>query len=314
VNIAVFGGSGKVGKALLPVLLEQGHRITALQHHAPICVGAEIIEGSLTDAATVAKVIEGTDVVVQMTMRGNVIEQAVDTSVHGTINILDAILAQGLVRQYVLTSSDAACGIWSTPYDQPISHKTPPASYPGYYSLGKVLEETIVREYARNHKLPFTIARLSWVQQEDSVLKHFIAGYDPRRPTSGLFSDKYSLAQKQMLERGQPFVMMPVDKGGKPYRRTLVQRQDVVDGLLRMIDQPKAIGQLFHLSGPAFDYDKPCRYLAERMSLPVEAVMLDAHSFEIDCSHTTELLCWQPEFDVIAMIDASLAWKKAASR
>lgn len=313
-NIALFGGSGVVGRALIPAILERGHHIRALQHCASIDADVDIVDGSITDPAAVAKVIQGADVVVQMTMRGDSIEQAVQTSVHGTINILDAVRCTSSVRQYLLTSSDAACGIWSHPYTGPIDHTTPPISYPGYYSLGKVLEETIVREYHRNHNLPFTIARLSWVQQEDSILKQFIAGNEPTRPTAGMFSAHYSPQQKQMLQSGQRFIALPCDRQGKPYRRTLVQREDVIDGLARMIGEPRAVGETFHLSGPAFDYDRPCRHLADRLSLPIEPVILDAHSFEIDGSHTTELLGWAPKYDVIAMLDAALAWRQQAQR
>jgi UDP-glucose 4-epimerase len=309
VNIAIFGGSGRVGQALIPALLERGHDVRALQHNTRVHVDAEIIEGSITDPAAVARTIENADVVLQMTMRGNTVEQAVQTSVHGTINVLDAVRYAGSIRQYILTSSDAATGIWHHPYDRPIDHRTPPASYPGYYSLGKVLEEAIVREYQRNYALPCSIARLSWVQQEDSILRNMVAGYDIIKPTEGPFSKDYSPRQRQMLEKGHPFIVLPCSPDGRPLRRTMVQRDDVIDALLRMIGEAKAIGETFHISGPAFDYDQPCRCLAEKLPLPVEMVPVQAHSFEIDCSHTTDLLGWTPAFDVIAMLHAALTWQ-----
>ncbi len=308
-NIAVFGGSGRVGQALVPALRERGHTIRALQHRSRVHVDAEIVDGNITDPVAVGRTIENADVVLQMTMRGNTVEQAVETSVHGTINVLDAVARTGSVRQYILTSSDAATGIWHHPYDHPIDHRTPPASYPGYYSLGKVLEETIVREYCRNHDLPCTIARLSWVQQEDSILRNFVAGYDILKPTEGPFAADYLPRHTQMLQKGHPFIVLPCTHEGRAMRRTMVQREDVVDALLAMVGRPEAIGQTFHISGPAFDYDQPCRYLAETLPLPIERVPVRAHSFEIDCSHTTQRLGWQPRFDVIAMLDAALAWQ-----
>jgi nucleoside-diphosphate-sugar epimerase len=310
VNIAIFGGSGRVGQALIPALLERGHDIRALQHRSPVCAGTRIVEGDITDPAAVARVIDGADIVLQMTMRGDTIEQAVQTSVHGTINVLDAVRCAGSARQYILTSSDAAAGIWTHPHTEPITHRTSPASYPGYYSLGKVLEETLVTEYRRNYALPCTIARLSWVQQEDSILRNFVAGYDRNRPRKGPFSSEYTASQKQALENAQPFVVLPCGMDGQPLRRTLVQREDVIDALLRTVGEPKAIGETFHVSGPAFDYDQPCRYLAEKLHLPLEPVRLQAHSFEIDCSHTTDLLGWTARYDIVAMLDAALAWGK----
>ncbi len=308
-NIAVFGGSGRVGQALIPALIERGHSVRAMQHRTRLPAGAQAVEGSITDPAAVTRVIENADVVLQMTMGGEGIRQAVETSVQGTITILDAVRSQPSIRQYLLTSSDAATGIWAHPQREPISHKTPPASYPGYYSLGKVLEEMIVREYHRNYGIPYTIARLSWVQQEDSVLRQFIAGYDPARPNRGPFDSDYSPAQKQRLQSGQRFVVLPCDADGRPLRRTLVQREDVTTALLAMVGDPRALNETFHVSGPVFPYDEPCRYLAGKLNLPAEQVRLAAHSFEIDCSHTTHRLGWTPKYDVIAMLDAALAWR-----
>jgi nucleoside-diphosphate-sugar epimerase len=311
VKIALFGGSGRVGQALIPALLERGHSVRALQHCSPVHVGAQVIDGNMTDPVAVARVVENADIVMQLTMVGNDIRQPVEVSTHGTLTILEALRSVSSLRQYILTSSDAAAGIWAHPQPEPVSHRTPPSSYPGFYSLGKVLEETIVREYHRNYGLPHTIARLSWVQQEDAVLRNFIAGYDLRQPTKGPFSGDYLPRQKQMLEKGTAFIVMPCGRNGRPLQRTMVQREDVVDALLRMVGESRAIGETFHISGPAFDYDKPCQYLAGRMPLPVEKVCLDAYGFEIDCSHTTDLLGWHAKYDIISMLDAALAWQES---
>ncbi len=310
-RIAVFGGSGKVGRALIPTLQEQGHRIRALQHRTALATdGAETICGSITDPAAVARTVEGADVVLQMTMLGNDIRQPVELSAHGTITVLDALRGSKSLKQYILTSSDAATGIWTHPQSEPISHTTPPTSYPGYYSLGKVLEEVIVREYHRNYGIPYTIARLSWVQQEDSILNLFLAGCNPDKPLGGPFDAAYSPAQKQRLQDGQPFVVLPCDQQGQPLQRTVVQRQDVIAAMAAMVGNVNALHETFHISGRAFAYDKPCRYLADKLGLPIEQVRLDAHSFAIDCSHTTEKLGWTAQYDVIAMIDAALTWRQ----
>jgi nucleoside-diphosphate-sugar epimerase len=313
-NIAVFGGAGVIGRALLPALVRRGDAVRAMRHSRPIETGGvEIVRGSITDPAAVAATVEGATVVLQLTKGGGGIEQTVETSVRGTVNIVDAIRAAGGVRQHVLASSDAATGIGSHRYDGAISHETLSLSYGDYYSLGKVLEETIVRDAARNHGLPVTIARLSWTQRDDLVLRHFIAGYDPARPTAGQWSSGYTEDQRRRLEAGESFVVLPTDARGRPLGRTLVSRRDVVRGLLAMIGRDEAVGETFHLSGPAFRYDRPARYLGERLGLPVEPVVDAAfESYEIDVSHTTRRVGWEPQDDVIAMIAAALAWREGA--
>ena len=305
-KLAIFGGSGVVGQTLLPRLLADGHQIRAMRHQSPLPVeGIEVVQGSLAETAAVAETLADAEVVVQMTKGGSGIEQVVETAVRGTVNVLDAIRARGGVRQYLLTSSDAATGIWSHPHPQPISHATEPFGYGGYYSLAKVLEEVIVADYHRNEGLPFTIARLSFVMREDLALRLFLA-----EAGRGPFDSNYTPQQKARLAAGERFVVLPVNAAGEVLGRTLVQREDVVDALAAMIGADAAIGQRFHLSGAAFGYEKPCRHLAEKLGLPVERVVVpDAHSFEIDYSLTTELLGWSPKFDVLAMLDAALAWR-----
>jgi len=312
-RIAVFGATGKIGSVLLPELVSRGHSVRAMQHSTPIQTqGVQAVEGSLTDPAAVAQTVEDAEVVLQMTKRrGGGIEQAVETAARGTINVLDALRAGGGVRQYLLTSSDAAVGIGAHPCDEPISHRTAPVSYGDYYSLGKVLEEVICIDYHRNHEIPYTIARLSYVHQEDSVLRLLVAN-DPLRPSRGPEEAHYSPELKRRLADGERFVVMPVDPAGEPLARTLVQREDVIDGLLRMIDEPKAIGQTFHLSGPGFTWDVPCEYLADKLGLPLEPVTVPGeHSYTIDTGHTTERLGWEAKFDVIAMLEAAMAWRAA---
>ena len=310
-KIAIFGGSGKVGEALLPALMDRGHRIRAMRHRTPLPVeGVEVVEGSIADPAAVAETIGDAEVVLHMTKDGDSIEQVVEISVRGTVNILDAIRRAPRVGQYLLTSSDAATGIWSHPHPQPVNHQSPPASYPGYYSLGKVLEEVVAAEYHRNGPLPYTIARLSYVHQEDSVLRVFVANCDAKRIGAGPFSREYSAQQKQRLEGGDQFIVLPCEATGKPLARTLVQREDVISALAAMVGADQALRQTFHVSGPGFSYEQPCKYLAEKLGLSIERVRLsDAYSFEIDVNHTTELLQWSCRYDVIAMLDAALAWR-----
>jgi hypothetical protein len=86
-----------------------------------------------------------------------------------------------------------------------------------------------------------------------------------------------------------------------------------VAALAAMVGADAAVEKTFHVSGPAFSYERPCNYLAEKLQLPVERVTVPgAYSFEIDCSLTTELLGWSPQYDVIAILDAALACRASS--
>ena len=188
-------------------------------------------------------------------------------------------------------------------------------SYPGYYSLSKVLEEVIVREYNRNGTFPFTVVRLSAVLQEDSALGMLLCGWDPAHPETGPFSDRYSEAQRERAARGERFVVPPHDASGRPLGRTVVHRQDVVEGLVSILGNKRVEGKTLHLSGPSFLYSEPCEYLATKLALSTEHVSVpDAHSFAIDTSLTTKLTGWKPKYDVCAIVDAALEWQEERRR
>jgi nucleoside-diphosphate-sugar epimerase len=89
-----------------------------------------------------------------------------------------------------------------------------------------------------------------------------------------------------------------------------VQREDVVRGLISIIGNEKTEGKTLHLSGPAFSYEEPCTYIAEKLGIDIEKVTVpDAYPFEIDYSLTTELTGWEPEYDICAMIDKAISWR-----
>ncbi len=66
-SVALFGGSGKIGRRFIAVLQERGIRIRALIHRTPLeGEGIECISGSVSDPAAVREVVSGTDAVLQL--------------------------------------------------------------------------------------------------------------------------------------------------------------------------------------------------------------------------------------------------------
>lgn len=67
-NIAIFGATGIVGKAIVKEALQKGHCVTVLTRHAENIslsnANLKVVEGNVTDRATVDRVLTGQDAVI----------------------------------------------------------------------------------------------------------------------------------------------------------------------------------------------------------------------------------------------------------
>ena len=99
---AVFGASGKIGRRVVPLILERGASVRALVHNTPIEMdGVETISGSITDPEAVREVVAGADVVVQMATTKEDPDTFFDVSVKGTLNVLEACRDEP-VKQFII--------------------------------------------------------------------------------------------------------------------------------------------------------------------------------------------------------------------
>jgi NADH dehydrogenase len=108
VNVLVTGGTGFVGPSIVRKLVEDGHTVRVLEHTRG--AGAELpnqdaVQGSMTDAASLRRAVEGQDVVVHLVaiLTGKP-EEFRSVMEQGSRDLLDAARDAG-VERFVLMSA-----------------------------------------------------------------------------------------------------------------------------------------------------------------------------------------------------------------
>ncbi|MCA8955635.1 MAG: NAD(P)-dependent oxidoreductase [Planctomycetes bacterium] len=123
VNLALTGGTGMLGGAILAAALHAGHRVRALCRTRPDAspdlptAGLDWVEGRLEDPASAAELLRGTDAVLHCAYcPTDDPETFVQANIAGTLRLLAGTPATG-ARQFVFVSSLAVFGPepWSLP-------------------------------------------------------------------------------------------------------------------------------------------------------------------------------------------------------
>lgn len=162
--IFVTGGTGFLGRHLLPVLCRAGYTLRILtrspQQHPWLqsYPDVEVIQGDLRDAAIVREGMQGCRYVVHAAGLFSMWRYAGDfeaTNVQGTQHILEAALASGIER-LIHISTVAVVGTPIPGYEIDETHPARPADP---YQMSKLQSEQLVRYYQHRYDLPAIILR-----------------------------------------------------------------------------------------------------------------------------------------------------------
>jgi nucleoside-diphosphate-sugar epimerase len=199
-KIVVTGGSGKVGRAVLRELLDNGHEVLNVDRTppAPSAPQAPFLPADLTDygqtleALSGAELMSGVEAVVHLAAIPSPTHATPDvvfsTNIRSTHTVFSAAVRLGLKR-VVWASSETTLG---TPFPQPPDytpvdehHTLRPESS---YALSKVLGEEMARQFARWSGIPFIGLRFSNVMERADYEQFPSWWDDPRIRSWNLWS------------------------------------------------------------------------------------------------------------------------------
>jgi nucleoside-diphosphate-sugar epimerase len=179
-RIAVTGGSGKVGRAVVRDLLEHGHDVLNIDRVAPDparsapapFLPADVADyGQALEAVSGAEVLPGVEAVVHLAAIPSPFHATPDvtfsTNIRSTHTVFSAAVRLGL-RRVVWASSETTLGLpFETPPEYAPVDERHPLRPESSYALSKVLGEEMARQFSRWSGIPFVGLRFSNVMERD---------------------------------------------------------------------------------------------------------------------------------------------------
>ena len=151
-KVLVTGGTGFTGKALVKRLIDEGHKVLALDYKEGLKTeelrswGAEVVIGSVTDSEVVKRCMEGAEIVHHLAAAFRELDvpnsHYEEVNVGGTRTVLDVAADSG-VKKIIYCST---CGVHGN-VDNPPGGEDAPIKPADYYQRTKYEAELVVKEY-----------------------------------------------------------------------------------------------------------------------------------------------------------------------
>ena len=241
----ITGGAGFIGSHLAERLLNDGHRVTALDDlstgrmenlsAALSNPSFQLVRDSVENETTVSALMAQVDVVfhlaaavgVQLVLDEPV--RTIRTTIHGTEVVLEA--ANRFIRPVLITSSSEVYGKGTkVPFGEDDDVVMGPTKTTRYcYAYCKGIDEFLGLSYFKQYKLPVTIVRL-------------FNTVGPRQV------GRYGMVLPRFVGAALKNAPLQVNGDGTQ-TRCFCHVSDVADALVRLMDTPAAVGRTFNLGG-----------------------------------------------------------------
>jgi nucleoside-diphosphate-sugar epimerase len=288
----ITGGAGFIGSSIAARLLEQGESVRILDDFSSgrreniegLRGRLEVIEGSIVDAPTVRRAMEGVEVVFHEAAIPSVprsIESpqpTLLTNVQGTTIVLDVARSSG-VRRLVYAASSSAYG------DTPVLPKveTMPASPMSPYAVSKHTGEQLLRVFAALYPI------------ETLSLRYFNV-FGPRQDPKSQYAAVIPKFITAALTGARPRVF-----GDGEQTRDFCFIDNVVSANLLAASSPRKLeGQVVNIAcGDRISLNTLLVYIAEEVGKPISAEYVAKRAGEVkdslaDITAARELLGYEP--------------------
>jgi UDP-N-acetylglucosamine/UDP-N-acetyl-alpha-D-glucosaminouronate 4-epimerase len=300
----VTGGAGFIGSHLAEELVRRGHRvrvvdslITGKRRNLDHIPGVDFLEGDLAEMAVAERAVRGVDYVLHQAAIPSVPRSVNDpltsnrANVTASLNILVAA-RDAKVKRLVYAGSSSAYG--NTPTlpkreDMPTSPLSP-------YALQKLVSEQYCQMFTQLYGF-------------ETVTIRYFNVFGPRQDPSSPYSGVISLFSTALLEGRQPVIY-----GDGEQTRDFTYVANVVDGVLRACDAPKASGEVINVAtGGRISLNALLEAMNRIVGTRLEPIYKEARAGDVrdsqaDITKATALLGYEPTVSLEEGLQRTLEW------
>jgi nucleoside-diphosphate-sugar epimerase len=300
----VTGGAGFIGSHLVTQLGHRGHLVRVVDNlitgkrrnldHVP---GVEFVEGDLADITVATRAVEGMDYVLHQAAIPSVPRSVKDpitsnrANIDASVNVLVAARDAG-VKRLVYAGSSAAYG--DTPTlpkreDMPTSPLSP-------YALQKLVSEQYGQLFTRLYGF-------------ETVTIRYFNVFGPRQDPGSPYSGVISLFASALLEGRQPVIY-----GDGEQTRDFTYVANVVDGVLRAVETPKASGHVINVAtGGRISLNALLRAMNKIVGTSLQPIYQepragDVRDSQADITKAKTLLGYTPIVSLEEGLEKTLEW------
>ena len=300
-RILVTGASGRIGRRVVPLLLNRGYSVRCLVHRTalptewsgdvePVRVPEMPAEEAVADVHAIVHLAGVMPPVSD--------DEVFRTNIEGTYRLLRAASERGKPR-FLYASSDATyCTGWSLGgYTEPIGEDAD--HHPTvFYGLSKVLGERMALYYQEMGGVPAVRLRFVWTLDAPEILELF---------TKAPYKDFTPIEDRTKWERGG-VVAIPLEQDGRPFTEHVCDARDAAAAVLLALESDSATGQAFNIAGPApFQYTEVGPSLALRIGAePVALRCAGIHSYSVNIEKARLRLGYAPRYRVEDSLDDAI--------
>jgi nucleoside-diphosphate-sugar epimerase len=303
----VTGGAGFIGSHLVEELVRRGHRVrvvdslvTGKRRNLDHVKEVEFQQADLADEDVARRAVEGMEYVLHQAAIPSVPRSVQDpatsnrANVTATLNVLIAARDAG-VKRVVYAGSSSVYG--DTPTLPKREDMAPNPLSP--YALQKLVAEQYCQLFTRLYGL-------------ETVTTRYFNVFGPRQDPSSPYSGVISLFSTAILEGHQPIVY-----GDGEQTRDFTYVANVVEGVLRACDAPKAAGEVMNVAtGGRISLNELLRLMNQLCGTSAQAVYRDPRAGDVrdsqaDISKASALLGYQPIVSFEQGLERTLEWCRA---